>query len=71
MERLRGIAFYEQGKIQLAAGSFERAIAQDPSDREAMQMQGVVLFRSGKPAEALKNLQEAMDLDKRAFHHGV
>jgi len=52
VERLRGMAFYEQGKIELAAASFERAIAQDPSDREAMQMQGVVLFRSGKPADA-------------------
>jgi len=59
VERLRGMAFYEQGKIQLAAASFERAIAQDPSDREAMQMQGVVLFRSGKPADAIPLLEKA------------
>src|ERR1700704_3599252 len=59
VERLRGMAFYEQGKIQLAAASFERAIAQDPSDREAMQMQGVVLFRSGKPADAIPFLEKA------------
>ncbi len=59
VERLRGMAFYEQGKIQLAAAAFERAVAQDPSDREAMQMQGVVLFRSGKPAEAIPLLEKA------------
>jgi tetratricopeptide (TPR) repeat protein len=59
VERLRGMAFYEQGKIQLAAATFERAIAQDPSDREAMQMQGVVLFRSGKPADAIPLLEKA------------
>jgi tetratricopeptide (TPR) repeat protein len=59
VERLRGMAFYEQGKIQLASASFDRAIAQDPSDREAMQMQGVVLFRSGKPADAIPFLEKA------------
>jgi tetratricopeptide (TPR) repeat protein len=59
VERLRGMAFYEQGKIQLASAAFERAIAQDPSDREAMQMQGVVLFRSGKPADAIPLLEKA------------
>jgi tetratricopeptide (TPR) repeat protein len=59
VERLRGMAFYEQGKIQLAASAFERALAQDPSDREAMQMQGVVLFRSGKPAAAIPLLEQA------------
>ena len=59
VERLRGMAFYEQGKIQLAAEAFARAIAQDPSDREAMQMQGVVLFRSGKPADAIPLLEKA------------
>ena len=59
VERLRGTAFYEQGKIQLAATAFERALAQDPSDREAMQMQGVVLFRSGKPAAAIPLLEQA------------
>ena len=59
VERLRGMAFYQQGKIQLASAAFERAIALDPSDREAMQMQGVVLFRSGKPADAIPLLEKA------------
>jgi tetratricopeptide (TPR) repeat protein len=59
VERLRGMAFYEQGKIDLAATAFERALAEDPSDREAMQMQGVVLFRTGKPAAAIPLLEQA------------
>jgi tetratricopeptide (TPR) repeat protein len=59
VERLRGMAFYEQGKIDLAATAFGRALAEDPSDREAMQMQGVVLFRSGKPAAAIPLLEQA------------
>src|ERR1700753_1284578 len=59
VERLRGMAFYEQGQIQSSATAFEHALAQDPSDREAMQMEGVVLFRSGKPAQAIPLLEKA------------
>ena len=59
VERMRGIAFYEKGQIEPANAAFARAIAQDPGDREAMQMQGVVLFRSGKPAEAIPLLEKA------------
>src|ERR1700733_1815000 len=59
VERLRGTAFYEKGQIEQANAAFARAIAQDPGDREAMQMQGVVLFRSGKPAEAIPLLEKA------------
>ncbi len=59
VERLRGTAFYEKGQIEPANAAFARAIAQDPGDREAMQMQGVVLFRSGKPAEAIPLLEKA------------
>jgi predicted Zn-dependent protease len=59
VERLRGTAYYEKGQIEPANAAFARAIAQDPGDREAMQMQGVVLFRSGKPAEAIPLLEKA------------
>jgi tetratricopeptide (TPR) repeat protein len=59
VERLRGMAYYEQGKIQSAGTAFERALAQDPADREAMQMQGVVLFRTGKPTAAIPLLEQA------------
>ena len=59
MERLRGMVFYEQGQIQSSATAFEHALAQDPGDREAMQMEGVALFRIGKPAAAIPLLEQA------------
>jgi predicted Zn-dependent protease len=59
VERLRGMAFYEQGQIQSSATAFEHALAQDPGDREAMQMEGVALFRIGKPAAAVPLLEQA------------
>jgi predicted Zn-dependent protease len=59
VERLRGTAFYEKGQMEPSNAAFARAIAQDPGDREAMQMRGVVLFRSGKPAEAIPLLEKA------------
>jgi tetratricopeptide (TPR) repeat protein len=59
VERLRGMAFYEQGQIQSSATAFEHAVAQDPGDREAMQMAGVALFRIGKPAAAIPLLEQA------------
>jgi predicted Zn-dependent protease len=59
VERLRGMAFYEQGQIQSSATAFEHALTQDPGDREAMQMEGVALFRLGKPAAAIPLLEQA------------
>jgi predicted Zn-dependent protease len=59
VERLRGMAYYEQGKIPSAVTAFEHAVAQDPADREAMQMEGVALFRTGKPAAAIPLLEQA------------
>jgi tetratricopeptide (TPR) repeat protein len=59
VERMRGMAYYEQGQIQSSAAAFERALAQDPADREAMQMEGVVLFRMGKAAAAVPLLEKA------------
>src|ERR1700723_2238315 len=59
VERLRGMAYYEQGKIPSSVTAFEHAVAQDPADREAMQMEGVALFRTGKPAAAIPLLEQA------------
>src|SRR3984957_14097909 len=59
VERLRGMAYYEQGKMQSSVTAFEHAVAQDPADREAMQMEGVALFRTGKPAAAVPLLEQA------------
>ncbi len=58
-EKLRGLAFYQQNKLPEAAAAFAKATAQDPADAEAAQMQGVSLFRMGKPAEAIPLLERA------------
>jgi len=59
VEYLRGMVFYQQGKMPEASAAFARAVAQNPQDREAMQMEGVSLFRAGKPAEAVPLLEQA------------
>ncbi len=52
-EYLRGLILYEKGDLQNAATAFAKASAQDPTDLEAMKMQGASLFRLGKAAEAI------------------
>ena len=59
VEYLRGMVFYQQNKMVEAAAAFGKAVAQDPKNLEAMQMQGVSLFRAGKPAAALPLLEQA------------
>ena len=49
MERLRGIIFYQQDQFAQAVDAFTKAVAQDPCDRESMEMHGVSLFRIGHP----------------------
>jgi tetratricopeptide (TPR) repeat protein len=48
-ERLRGMAFYGMGQLQSSEQAFEKALIQDPADREAIQMEGVALFRLADP----------------------
>jgi tetratricopeptide (TPR) repeat protein len=59
VEYLRGTVFYQQGKMVEAAAAFAKAVVQDPKNLEAMQMQGVSLFRAGKPSAALPLLEQA------------
>ena len=59
VERLRGIVFYQKNEMQAAEASFALALEQDPADLESMQMRGVVLYRLGKPAEAIPWLEKA------------
>jgi predicted Zn-dependent protease len=59
VERLRGIVEYQDEHLQDAEASFAKAVAQDPSDLESMQMRGVVLYRLGKAAEAIPLLEKA------------
>ena len=59
VERLRGIVFYQKNEMASAEASFALALQQDPADLESMQMRGVVLYRLGKPAEAIPWLEKA------------
>jgi tetratricopeptide (TPR) repeat protein len=59
VEYLRGMAHYLNGEMIKAAASFAKAADQDPENLDAMQMEGVSLFRTGKPGEAVPLLEKA------------
>ena len=59
VERLRGIIFYQREQLSQAIEAFTKAEAQDPADRESIEMHGVSLFRTGHPAEAIPFLEKA------------
>jgi predicted Zn-dependent protease len=59
VERLRGIVDYQQNHMAEAEADFTRAVRQDPSDLQSMQMRGIVLFRMNLPAQAIPILEKA------------
>ena len=59
VERLRGIIFYQKQNFGAAGEAFARAAAQDPADRESIEMQGVSLFRMGRSQDAIPFLEKA------------
>ncbi len=59
VERLRGIIFYQRDQLQQAVDAFTKAAAQDPNDRESIEMHGVSLFRLGHSPEAIPFLEQA------------
>jgi len=59
VERLRGIILYQKDQLQAAIDAFSKAAAQDPDDRESIEMQGVSLYRLGRPIEAIPLLEKA------------
>lgn len=59
LERLRGFIYYQQRNMAAAEAAYAKALAQNPSDREAMQMRGVALYSLGRPAEAIPLLERA------------
>lgn len=66
VERLRGIIFYQKDELAQAVEAFRKALAQDGSDRESMEMEGVSLFRMGHAPEALPLLEKAHAAVERA-----
>lgn len=59
VERLRGMIFYQKNELTQAVDAFGKATARDADDHESMEMEGVSLFRLGKPQEALPLLEKA------------
>jgi predicted Zn-dependent protease len=66
VERLRGIIFYQREQFPQAIDAFTKAVAQDPEDRESMEMHGVSLFRLGHGDEAIPFLEKAHAAVERA-----
>ncbi len=59
VERLRGIIFYQKEQFPEAIAAFTKAEAQDPNDRESVEMHGVSLYRLGRASEAIPFLEKA------------
>jgi len=58
VERLRGLIFYQKEQFPQAIDAFTKAAAQDPKDRESIEMHGVTLFRLGRTQEAIPLLEK-------------
>lgn len=59
VDRLLGLAYYQQGKFAEADAAFASALEDDPHDTEAAQLRGLTLFRLGRPARAIPLLESA------------
>jgi tetratricopeptide (TPR) repeat protein len=57
VDRELGIAYYRTGKLIDAEKSFAKAMAEDASDIESIQMRGLTLYRLGRPTEAIPFLE--------------
>jgi tetratricopeptide (TPR) repeat protein len=53
-----GIANYRKGDFLKAAASFKKALDEDPSDNEAVQLMGLSYYLAGRPAEAISPLEK-------------
>ena len=53
VHHLLGVAYYRTGKLVEAQKAFEAAIKEDPSDLESVQMEGLTLYRMGRPSDAI------------------
>src|SRR5580692_692187 len=53
VERLRGIILYQREDYPEATEAFTKAALQDPTDKDSIEMHGVILFRQGRIPEAI------------------
>lgn len=52
-----GLVYYRTGKLIEAQKAFAEAVKQDDSDKESVQMEGLVLYRLGQPDAAIPYLE--------------
>ncbi len=62
VERLRGVILYQKESLTEAGQAFAKAVAQQPDDRESVQMLGITLYRLGRPEEAIPLLEKGLGL---------
>ena len=53
-----GLIYYRTSKLVEAKKAFAEAIKQDESDRESVQLEGLVLYRLGQQADAIPYLEK-------------
>lgn len=52
-----GLISYRTGKLEDADKAFTAAVAENPDDRESVQLEGLTLYRLGRPAAAIPYLE--------------
>jgi tetratricopeptide (TPR) repeat protein len=57
VDRELGLAYYRTGKLPEARAAFQQAMTEDPQDIEAVQMEGLTLYRLGQPGAAISYLE--------------
>ncbi len=57
LDRVEGNALYNLNRLTEADAAFGRAVKADPHDQESAQMEGLTLFRLGRPAAAIPLLE--------------
>ncbi len=61
-----GTAYYKKGDYMKAVESLKAALEQDPHDNEAVQLLGLSYYLSGRPAEAIPQLEKVQTWYPRA-----
>jgi tetratricopeptide (TPR) repeat protein len=60
VEHELGTAFYSIGELEEAKNAFSKAIEQDASDQDSVQMEGLILYRLGQSGAAIPYLERAV-----------
>jgi tetratricopeptide (TPR) repeat protein len=66
VEHELGTAYYSIGELAAAKSAFAKAIDQDASDQDSVQMEGLVLYRLGQPDAAIPYLKRAVQSTENA-----